>query len=807
MYLKEELYTTQSQRSFKDDAQEAAFLLGGIGTGNVSIGVRGDFKDWEIFNRPAKGNKVPYSFFSIWTKPDGGKAIAKVLESKLKPPYSQTHGYHPGEVVGLPHLKHSVMKGEYPFVWIDFKDDELPVLVSLEAFTPFIPLNADDSGIPGAVIRYKVKNITQKSVDVSVAGSLTNLIGFNGYDVFDNMNSVDGDLNEYREEGQIKGVYYSSTKLQKHQFKYGSMSLMTPDDSVTVRYRWLDGGWWDGIQDFWDDFSQNGKLNMDLCKNTTQTRVGPPKMNAGSLGIYHTLQPGDEKIFEFVLSWYFPNRVKNWDEDFREFDCQIEKNYYSTLFKDAWHAGKYILENMKRLEKGTRDFHNALFSSTLPGYVLDAVASNITVIRSNTCYRVEDGTFLAFEGCHDSKGSCEGTCTHVWNYAQTMAFLFPELERSARKVEFNVETDDDGRMAFRTLQILGMDKHAVHPAADGQMGTIIRLYREWKISGDGNFLKNVWEKAVKALEFAFTYWDTDRDYVFDGQQHNTYDIEFYGPNSLTNSMFYAALKAGAEMADFMGDHQRAEKYRLALKDGSKRMDEMLWNGEYYIQELDDIDQYSYQYGEGCLSDQLLGQFLAHVTGLGYLFPEKHVKEAVKSIYKYNFMKSMEKQTSVQRIFALNDEKGLIMCSWPNGKRPRLPFVYSDEVWTGVEYQVAAHLIYEGFLDEGLSIVKAVRDRYDGYRRNPWDEVECGHHYARSLASWALLLALSGFKYDMVKEEISFKPVINRDCFSTFWSTGKGWGVYKQKINPASGEIEWSIDVLYGSMDNTTVKVE
>jgi non-lysosomal glucosylceramidase len=725
----------------------------------------------------------------------------------VNPPYSQTHGYHPGELVGLPHFESSVLKGEYPFVWVDFVEEEFPVIVSMEAFTPFIPLNADDSGIPGAVIRYKVKNKTDRLVEVTIAGSIANLVGFNGYDDYDNINSVDGNINEYREEGQIKGINYSSAKFQMHQLKYGSMALMTSDDNITFKHKWLNSGWWDGIQNFWDDFSEDGKLNINQFESATQTMVGPPKVDVGSLGICKTLQPGEEKIFEFALTWHFPNRIKSWDEDAKEFDLQIVRNYYSTLFKDAWHAGYYMLENIKRLEKGTRDFHGAMFNSTLPAYVIDAVASNITVIRSNTCFRIEEGTFLAYEGCHNSKGSCEGTCTHVWNYAQTLAFLFPELERTARKVEFNMETDDDGSMAFRTLQIFGKSKHHVHPAADGQMGTIIRLYREWKISGDSDFLISVWEKAVKALEFAFTYWDMDGDYVLDGQQHNTYDIEFYGPNSLTNSLFYAALKAGGEMAEFIGDYERAEKYRLALEQGSKRMDELLWNGEFYIQKLEDVNQYSYQYGEGCLSDQLLGQLMAHVTGLGYILPESHVKETLKSIFKYNFQESMKELASVQRVFALNDEKGLLLCSWPKGGRPKLPFVYSDEVWTGVEYQVAAHLIYEGLIDEGLSIVKAVRDRYDGYRRNPWDEVECGHHYARSLASWAVLLALSGFKVDLVKGEISFKPVINQDSFSTFWSTGKAWGVYKQQINLETGKMEWDIDVLYGTLDGVKVNVE
>lgn len=809
IYTKDQLYSLGPQRTYSGDASEAAFLLGGIGTGNVSIGARGELKDWEIFNRPGKGNRMPYTFFAIWAEKEGADPVVKVLESQIQPPHSKSHGYDSSEVAGLPRLQSSKMRGEYPFVWVDFYDDELPVNVSLEAFTPFIPLNADDSGIPGAIIRYKVKNTSDSPVKVSIMGSLANAAGHGGYNEFRSFISNPKAFNEYRNKDGIKGLFYTSAE-KEHSLKYGNMALMTQNDSVTYKTNWLDGGWWDGIHDLWDDFCEDGLLEAESKFEGTGNRLNYFQLKVGSLGIYQVIEAKQEKIFEFILTWYFPNRVKNWDEDScccSNGECATVRNYYATLFKDAWHVGKYMLENLERLEKQTRDFHRALFGSTLPPYVIDALASNITVCRSTTCFRLEDGTFLGWEGCFDQKGCCEGSCTHVWNYAQTVAFLFPELEQSMRKVEFNLETDEDGKMAFRTRRVFGKESWDFLPATDGQMGTIIRLYREWKISGDDELIKAVWNKASKALDFAFDYWDSDGDFVLDSQQHNTYDIEFYGPNSLTNSMFFAALKAGAEIAEYIGDQERADKYREALAKGSKRMDELLWEGEYYIQKIQDVNQYRYQYGKGCLSDQILGQLLAHVAGLGYILPEEHVKKAVHSIFKYNFRTTFRNHHNVQRTYVLNDEKGLLLCSWPKGGRPKIPFVYSDEVWTGIEYQVAAHLIYEGFVEEGLTVVRAVRERHDGYRRNPWNEVECGHHYARSMASWAVLIALSGFKYDMVKGEMSFNPVIHQDNFSTFWSTGKGWGIYTQKKDPETGEVNWNIEVLYGSLEGIKVNGE
>lgn len=806
-YTKQELYDNNSQREFNGDASEVAFLLGGIGTGNFSIGARGELRDWEIFNRPGKGNKLPYTFFTIWAKPYNEDPVCRVLESELQPPFSKSHGFMSEEVAGLPRLDSSTMKGEYPFIWIDFQDKKLPIKVSLEAFTPFIPLNADDSGIPGVILRYKVKNTTDKKVDVSIAGSLPNVVGFNGFNFRDRIEIKGENKNEYRDDGEIRGLFYSSKNLESEDLKYGNLAFMTLDSSVTYKENWLDGGWFDGIHDFWDDFKKDGRVEKESVFEAQESYYrNKSNIKMGSLGIYHTLEPDEEQVFEFVITWYFPNRVKAWDEDYccSDCDCKIQtiKNYYSTLFDSAWDAGKYLIKNLDRLEGKTREFHQALFSSRLPGYILDAIASNITVIRSTTCFRIENGTFLGWEGCFDQKGCCPGSCTHVWNYAQTLAFLFPELEQSMRMVEFNLETDEKGAMAFRTTKVFGNDKlPKLLPAADGQMGTIIRLYRDWKISGNDEFLNKVWEKASKALDFAFDYWDQDGDFVLDSRQHNTYDIEFYGPNSLTNSMFFAALKAGIEMAKYLGDQEHVEKYKEALEKGSKKMEELLWGGEYYIQQIDDVNKYRYQYGKGCLSDQLLGQFLSHVAGLGYILPEEHVKEAVNSIFKYNFRTSFKEHENVQRTYALNDEKGLLVCSWPEGGRPKLPLVYCDEVWTGIEYQVASHLIYEGYVDEGLTIVKAVRERHDGYRRNPWNEVECGHHYVRSMASWGLLLALSGFKYDMLKGTISFKPVINEDNFTSFWSTGKAWGIYRQKKDRQSGEVKSEIEVLYGEKDS------
>ena len=138
-----------------------------------------------------------------------------------------------------------------------------------------------------------------------------------------------------------------------------------------------------------------------------------------------------------------------------------------------------------------------------------------------------------------------------------------------------------------------------------------------------------------------------------------------------------------------------------------------------------------------------------------------------------------------------------MCTWPHGGRPKFPFPYCDEVWTGVEYQVATLMIYEGLQSEAEELIRTVRSRYDGHKRNPWNEVECGHHYARSLASWGLLIAASGYTYNLQEGWISFRPIM--DDFKCFFSTAKSWGIYESK-RMDENTLDEKITILFGSRD-------
>jgi non-lysosomal glucosylceramidase len=766
-----------AQRTFQGAAlQEIAFPIGGIGTGTVSLGGRGQLRDWEIFNRPGKGKNLPYTFFSLWARPDGGTPIARVLEARLQPPYGGAFGVPAHLAAGLPRLATARFKGAYPFAHIEFEDEALPLQIGLEAFNPFVPGNAEDSGIPVAIFLWTLTNGQAHAVQATVAFSLMNAIGYDGQaPLFSRRGHLYGqNLNQVVSEGSLRGLRMSSAKYSARDVRFGTMAVATTWPDITACAHWERAGWFDDIQHFWDDFSDDGCLAPSDESPTPDNET-----DIGTLGLTALLAPGETVRLPFILAWHFPNLENYWNLEEAVRGKRLG-NEYATRFANAWDAARYTAENMGWLESQTRLFHDALFESTLPDYVLDAVSSQMSTIRTATCLRTEDGRFHAFEGCADSAGCCPLNCTHVWNYAQAPAFLFPQLERSARQTDFASNTRPDGDMAFRTLIPLVGELWAHAPAADGQMGTVIRLYREWQISGDESFLRELWPYARQALEFAWQSWDRDRDGLMEGEQHNTYDIEFYGPNPMTSVLYLGALRAGEEMARALGEEQAATEYRRVYERGRQGMEQLLWNREYYVQRLDDVNGHRYQFGIGCLSDQLLGQWLASVVGLGHLLPEERVRQTLASIYRYNYRADLTEHANPQRVYALNDERGLLLCSWPHGGRPHYPFPYAHEVWTGVEYQVAAHLIYEGFLSEGLTLVQSARERYDGRRRNPWDEMECGHHYARAMSSWSLLLALSGYQYSAPKRSLRFAPRLWPDDFRCFFTAGEAWGSYAQR---------------------------
>jgi len=791
----------------RSSLERIALPLGGIGTGTVSLGGRGNLQDWEIMNRPAKGCTGAEAVFVLRAQPEDGEAVTRVIEGVLQPPYEGAFGettlYH-----GLPRFRRCSFHAAYPLGQVWLSDPDVPVRVRLEAFNPLIPGDAEASGIPVAVLRYVLYNRLEVPVAVSVCGSITNVIGFDGKD-----GRAQGNVNAFRTGDRVRGLFLTSEGTEPGAPQYGTMALATTHDSVTVKRNWNPERR-KGLLHLWDDLSQDGKLEDEEYPGLDQ-----PK---GSLAASLVLPPKGKGQVTFLLTWHFPNR-QTWTPAKTEACAEGQGcccapnrvgNYYATLYQDAWDVAEQVAGRLDGLERTTCHFVEAFCSSSLPEVAKEAALYNISTLRSQTCFRTEDGRFFGWEGCCDDRGCCHGSCTHVWNYEQATAFLFGDLACSMRETEFLHATDDKGLMSFRVHLPLERAREWGVAAADGQMGCVMKAYRDWQLAGDNAMLEKLWPGIKRALSFCWIPggWDENRDGVMEGCQHNTLDVEYYGPNPLMQGWYLGALRAGAEMARFMGDLDFAMTCRDLFEQGSAWTDAHLFNGEYYEQIVmppsegqliadglragmgaQELREPDYQVGAGCLVDQLVGQFMAHVCGLGYLLNKKNVRQTLKSLMAYNYHENLYGYFNHYRTFALNDESALVMCTFPRGNRPATPVHFYSEVMTGFEYAAGVHMLYEGQIKDGLRVISGIRARYDGKRRSPFDEAECGHHYARAMASWAAVLALTGFHYSAVKHTMAFAAQDG----TFFWSNGYAWGTCKIKMG--DGQATVKLSVLHGRL--------
>jgi non-lysosomal glucosylceramidase len=793
-----------------------AMPIGGIGTGTVSLGGRGQLQDWEIMNRPGKGfsttlpgNMAP--FFAIYVKTPTENAQAKALIGPL-----ETHEYQhmegrPVDHHGLPRFSKASFDAAYPFGQVNLSDEKLPVSVQIKAFNPLIPGDAERSGIPMAALTYEVTNTSNQPLTVSVAGSMRNFVGKDGskgsksWKGEFNPSGAKQNKNQFRQGKTGQGIFMYSDGVDKADPAWGTIALSTNAlGDVSYRTSSVPNAWENALLDFWDDFTDDGKL-------TEKTTVADEDPMA-SLAVKKTIQPKQTESFTFFITWHFPNRFA-WSKE-------RVGNYYTTRYADAWDVAEKAVPQLPQLENETLLFVNSFLKSDYPEAVKEAALFNLSTLRSQTVFRTEDGRMFGWEGVMDSEGSCAGSCTHVWNYEQATAFLFGDLAQTMRDVEFNYALDStSGIMQFRVGLPLNKGAGNGMAAADGQMGTIMKFYRDWQLSGNTAFLQKNWSKVKRALAFAWVSdgWDGNLDGVMDGAQHNTMDVEYFGPNPQMQIWYLGALKAAEKMAEAMQDDAFAQQCRSLFQSGSTWADQQLFNGEYYEQQVlspvgrkfakgtmsgwNSIqgDFPPFQLAKGCLVDQLVGQFMAHVCGLGYLVKPQNVQTSLKSILKYNYRATLTEHFNNMRSYALADEPALLMASWPKG-RPTVPFPYFAEVMTGFEYTAAIGMLYENMTDDGLRCIQNIRYRYDGAKRSPFDEAECGHHYARAMISWASTLALSGFQYSGVDKTLHF----NDQPGTFFWSNGYAWGTCtKQKQGT---QLKTTLTVLHGQLPVQTVQI-
>ena len=771
--------------------KEISFPLGGIGTGSIGIAGNGMLIDFEIFNRPNKNSINGCTFFAVTAEYPNGKRIVKILQGDALKDFSGFtrgpqrrgfgEGYAQNSMASYPHFREVIFDGRFPIAELTFRDENFPGEVTLTAWNPMIPLDSENSSIPAAFFDIDVKN-REDGVKYSAFFSVNN--------------PFPQTKNQIVADSEYPAIQLCFAEADKNSAEYGDLTVGVNKKNATLQEYWYRGGWRDPVSTFWYEMT-HGTLSdrhyEEIGKGDCCTVCAPIDENQKT---------------RFILSWNVPNCYNYWWRCKDENDQDIMwKNYYATRYEDSCASAFYALRNGDEFYEKTANFRDALFSSTLDSSILDAISSTLSVLKSPTVLRLENGAFYGWEGLHSHHGSCEGTCTHVWSYTYALCFLFPDLERSLRETEFQQDVEENGKMGFRTLLPLGRGVSKTRACVDGSMLTVVKTLREWKLCGDDEWLKKYWPTVQKILAYAWheenpDAWDRDRDGVLEGRQHHTLDMELFGPSSWLEGLYLAALSAAAEMADYLGESEKAADYRALFEKGYTYTKENLFNGKYFIQKVDlsrkeyterfdcpnywneEQNQLKYQIADGSIIDQMLGQWHANLLGLGNIFDKEQRKTALSSMMANNFKPNLREFANMWRVFALNDEGGTVICDYPEGSlKPVIPIPYCEECMTGFEYAFAGLLVSEGYLDEGISVVRAIRDRYDGEKRNPWNEIECGNNYARAMASFALLPIFSGFSFDLPKKHIGFTPKVS-GIFRSFWSLGTGWGTFSQTENSA-----------------------
>ena len=497
----------------------------------------------------------------------------------------------------------------------------------------------------------------------------------------------------------------------------------------------------------------------------------------GALRRKLSLAPGASATTTFALAWHFPNHKLGPVQG-------SAGRHYSNRFASATAVAGHLAKNIDPLTVQTRLWRDTWYDSTLPYWFLDRAFINTSILASSTCHWFADGRFYGWEGV----GCCPGTCTHVWHYAHAVARLFPQLERDLReRTDFGLAFDaDTGIVRFRG--------EGAGLAVDGQAGCVLRSYREHTMSADDAFLKRNWPKIKRALQCLIDK-DPDGDGILDGPQHNTLDTDWHGPVAWLSGLYLAALRAGEAMAQEMNDTQFATVCRAILDRGPTKLVESLFDGEYFFNKPDPKRLDAINSGSGCHIDQVMGQSWAWQVNLGRVLPKEQTLSALRSLWKYNFTPDVGPYREAHkpgRWYAMPGEAGLLMCSFPRadwdyrkaaGKGPDWAAGYFNECMNGFEYQAAGHMIWEGMVQEGLAITRAVHDRYHPSRRNPYNEVECGDHYARSMASYGVFLAACGFEYHGPQGHIGFAPRLSPDNFRAAFTAAEGWGTFWQKREP------------------------
>ncbi|MBR3271748.1 MAG: hypothetical protein IKI59_07455 [Clostridia bacterium] len=782
--------------------------LGGIGTGSVELRPDGEFHAWQIAN--------PTRFRRDCRKEpdaDDGEGLTGSLSFALRTETGdgvllRRLGFGAGDNNARMYsfakpVSAIEYRGTFPTVSLSYRDDALPVAVTLEAAAPFVPYEADIAGTPGFFLTFSVRNRSKAPVRIALWGKLKSIVSAgadscsrrcrvlrqDGRTTILTESAVDtadapgrGSLalsaagrdisflsGEYRgymdefvahgtlgvsEESALFGLYRTGRLPDMAQPARLDTALLQVDPNTlsdeAARALWDTLVKQPCAASIAERLRQGAGERMEnpaflrealayLLKNLRELDAGA--WGDGALCVHETLAPGEAVQIPFVLSWCFPSLYSA--------SGAFVGHRYAVRFRDTAEVGTYLWQSRPEILQKVRAFVNTLYTGSFPEVFPDAVSIHLSTLVKSSWW-AENGDFGVWEGL----GSC-GLHTTDISYHGTFGLcaLFPDLQLRQMRMTAAHMRPDGAIPHFFSPDFSAVDNGFDRVDLNPQF--VLLVCRDWLATGDRAQLTALWPAVCAAMDRTQSL-DRNGDGLPDTEtQRNTYDAwRFSGTPIYVAVLWLAALKAAARLADDLGEPDRAAAWRTLLSRGADAA-KRLWNGAYF-----DLWHDGAERDECCMTDQLDGECFCRLIRLGGIFDDATVQQTLDTVWRTNF----------------SPERGLINAGCPAGKRTTLYTCRNcqgEANWSGIEYWFAAFLLLTGAYENGLQLVQTVQERYERLGQM-WNHAECGDFYYRPLSSFALLSALSGFSYDAPAETLRF-TVGAATSFTAPFFTSQGFG--------------------------------
>lgn len=786
----------------KSDRVRSGLALGGIGTGSVELRKDGNFYNWSIFNNYPKGTgpifklpDLPHShledslmFFLVRYQVAGEPPQLKILQlnDSLREGALESIAYYYPWMSGVAQIDYAA---RFPFISMRFLDPEMPLEIELEAYSPFVPHDIKNSALPAIYFNFKVASTTAQPVEVSIVGTLRNLVGYD--QVMKHFTS------SVKAEAEYKFFSHSAGGMDTAASTYGQMGLgALGGDEVSYYLGWehkhpyyerlLVNPAFPNIDDTANRNirTEEGQLIGRLGSRTNDQRC------YSSIAVSQTLRGKANMDANFFMNWYFPNAygaIHDRDglgpgqplgADYVRGLKRTKRvgHYYENFFGDIEEVADYTVAEREDLYNRSQHFLSGMYATTAPPFVLDQVNAQLnTFITSSTLTKA--GKFGIREGLTPSKAWGPNVTADVSLYGSAMILgLFPELQKTMMRLHRNLQTENGSihHGLGHDLDYTQNGTFGVNHRVDLTPNYIQMVLRDYLWTNDKAYLEEMWPSVKKGVDYVLRELDHDGDQMPDmhGIMCSYDNFPMYGLAAYLLSQWIAATELASIAAADMGEKQWSDKCKAIARQGRAMMEKHLWNGRYFRLSND----YRGDKGkdEGCLTDQMVGQWVAHTAGLGRFWDKEKIHTALRTILEYSFIGGR---------FVRN-------CTWPE-HRDLYPIqdtnLWVDQAntpWTGVELGLASFLIYEGLVEEGLAVIKAVDERYRAEGLY-WDHQEFGGHYYRPMSAWAIMNALAGLSIS--RGHYSFNPprLTGRDD-RFFFSASSGTGHFLSKADGSSG---------------------